>query len=220
MGLPILKSKQRESLGKSSTKKIRLEKLTPGVIYGMNQENRHVVIDSRDLDRIFRSEKKGRNVTMQIEIESPDGKVDHEHVMAYQIQRNALTRNLDHIDFIRVTDNVKVRASVPIILEGNSPGVKMGGILVQKLRQLVIKCLPQAIPEYIAVDMTKLKVNDFFKVKNLQFDGIEIISNVEDTIVRIAAPRNLIEDGFSDDETESDGSQTSSDTTETSSDAE
>jgi large subunit ribosomal protein L25 len=203
MGLPILKSKQRDGLGKSSTKKIRLKKLTPGVVYGLKQENRHVVIDSRDLDRLFRSEKQGRNVIMQLEIETLDGKVDHEQVMAYQIQRNTLTRNLDHIDFIRVSDTSMVRATVPILLEGRSPGIKMGGVLVQNLRQLVIKSLPQSIPEAIVVDMTKLKINDFFKVKDLGLDGVEIISNRDDTIVRITAPRNMVEDNFSEDETES-----------------
>ena len=58
MGLPILKTKERTTFGKTNTKKIRYQKLTPAVIYGLDKENRHVTFDPRDIERLFRNEKK------------------------------------------------------------------------------------------------------------------------------------------------------------------
>jgi len=216
MGLPTLKTKERLTFGKSNTKKIRYEKKTPAVIYGLNKKNRHVTFDPRDIERLFRNEKNGRNTQIELDIETEKG-TEKETVLAYQIQKNAITQFIEHIDFIRTSDKVKVRAVVPVELIGNAPGLKMGGVLIHKLRDIVVKCLPQDIPATIKVDMTQLKVNEFFKVKDLKLGDIEIISNNDDTIVRIAAPRTLIEESEESTETEEgedgDVSESDSDTT-------
>ena len=53
MGLPTLKTKERVTFGKASAKKLRKEGRIPSVIYGQEKEPIHVVLDPRDLERVF-----------------------------------------------------------------------------------------------------------------------------------------------------------------------
>ena len=93
MGLPILKTQQRLKFGKSSSKKIRASGLVPAVIYGEKQDPVHISFDPRDIQRLFRNEKKGRNTVITIEIENEKKKLT-ETVMTYQLQINPITRML------------------------------------------------------------------------------------------------------------------------------
>lgn len=193
MGLPTLKTKERTHFGKSSAKKLRCQGLTPAVVYGEKKDPVHVILNPRDIERLFRNEEKGRNTLITLEIEG-EKKTQTESVMVYQIQKNAITQFIEHVDFIRVLEKTAIRAIVPVSLVGSAPGLKMGGVLIHKLREIVIKCLPQDIPVSFDVDMTQLKVDEFFKVKDLNLGDITIISNLDDTIVRIAAPRTVVEE--------------------------
>jgi large subunit ribosomal protein L25 len=193
MGLPTLKTKERTTFGKSSTKKLRYQGLIPAVIYGEDKEAIHVVFELRDIQHLFRTEENGRNTIIELEIETKK-ETKKETVLTYQMQNNAITRTIEHIDFIRISDKTKIRATVSVELEGSAPGIKLGGVLIHQLREVVIKCLPQNIPSSIKVDMSKLDINDFIKVKDLNLGEISLITSLDDTIVRIAAPRTLVEE--------------------------
>lgn len=192
MGLPTLKTKERVTFGKASAKKLRKEGRIPSVIYGQEKEPIHVVLDPRDLERVFRKNEKGKNTMIELEVETEKG-TKKEIVLTYQIQSDAITRAIEHIDFIRTSDKTKISAVVPIELEGQATGLKMGGVLIHKLREIVIKSLPQDIPVSIKVDIGTMNIGDFFKVKDLTLGSISIVSNIDDTIVRIAAPRTAVE---------------------------
>ena len=47
---------------------------------------------------------------------------------------------------------------IPVKLTGTSPGVKMGGKLVQKLRKLRVKALPKDMPQAVEVSIAKMEV--------------------------------------------------------------
>lgn len=215
MGLPTLKTKERVTFGKASAKKLRKEGRIPSVIYGQEKEPIHVVLDPRDLERVFRKNEKGKNTMIELEVETEKG-TKKEIVLTYQIQSDAITRVIEHIDFLRTSDKTKIRAVVPIELEGQAPGLKMGGVLIHKLREIVIKSLPQDIPASIKVDIGTMNVGDFFKVKDLTLGSISIVSNIDDAIVRIASPRTAveIEESLAEDTEEEEGEGAVSETEE------
>jgi large subunit ribosomal protein L25 len=80
---------------------------------------------------------------------------------------------------------------IPVKLTGTSPGVKIGGKLVQKLRKLRVKALPKDMPQFVEVNISKLEVGKSVGVGELQFDNFKITNNADDTIVSVTMSRAL-----------------------------
>jgi large subunit ribosomal protein L25 len=95
------------------------------------------------------------------------------------------------IDFLELFDDKPVSLNVPIKLTGTSPGVKMGGKLVQKLRKLKVNALPGDIPQYIEVSLEPLEVGKSTRVGQIKLDNARILNNADDTIVSVIMSRAL-----------------------------
>ena len=58
--------------------------------------------------------------------------------------------------------------TIPVHYEGNSRGVRNGGVLRKTYRTLRVKALPKNLPDYVVAEITKLKIGD-----KLYITGIE-----------------------------------------------
>jgi large subunit ribosomal protein L25 len=96
-----------------------------------------------------------------------------------------------HVDFLELDEKKPVVMQIPVKLTGTSPGVKIGGKLVQKLRKLRVKALPKDMPQYVEVSISKLDVGKSVGVGSLKFDNFSITNNPEDTIVSVTMSRAL-----------------------------
>ena len=183
----------RTKFGKSEKKKLKKEGLTPGIIYGSENEPLAISFDPRTFEKIFRKKEAGVNTIVNIVIDGD--KKTTERVMTHIVDRNAISRNIEHIDFIRVDEKRELTATVPIVLNGSAPGLKTGGMLIQKIYSLKVRCLPSNIPNSIDIDMSKLELGEFIRVKD--YDTKEqfkfLINDNNETIVRIASPRKIEE---------------------------
>src|SRR5258708_39035301 len=75
------------------------------------------------------------------------------------VQRHPYKNAIVHVAFQRVEDNQKIRISIPLHFVGAavSPGGKTQGGLVSPMRPaLAVSCLPNDLPEFIAVDLSCL----------------------------------------------------------------
>ena len=82
-----------------------------------------------------------------------------------------------------------MRVEVPIYFEGKAKGVKEGGVLLMDRRVLSVKCLPTAIPEKIAVDISELAIGDSIHINELKLpSGVECSHDVNFSIVSVVAP--------------------------------
>ena len=96
-----------------------------------------------------------------------------------------------HVDFLELDEKKPVVMLIPVKLTGTSPGVKIGGKLVQKLRKLRVKALPKNMPQYVEVSISNLDVGKSVGVGSLKFDNFTITNNPEDTIVSVTMSRAL-----------------------------
>jgi len=72
------------------------------------------------------------------------------------------------VDFTRIAMDQLLTIEVPLILKGKPVGVsEEGGVLDQYVKVLKIQCLPDAIPDQIEADVTALKKDVKFTVKDL-----------------------------------------------------
>jgi large subunit ribosomal protein L25 len=106
-------------------------------------------------------------------------------------QFHPLTEEVIHVDFFQLDQNKPLVMQIPVKLTGTSPGVKMGGKLVQKLRKLRVKALTKDMPQYVEVSIEPLEVGKSVRVRDLKFDKFEITNTPEDTIVSVTTSRAL-----------------------------
>lgn len=193
----ILSANYRKELKKNMVKKLRVQGEVPCVIYGNKKDPETVTVNRIEFEKALRTEFR-RNTILKLSV-NKDGKAVDEYVVTYDIERNVLTQEITHIDFLRVEKGVKVKLTVPLSFEGVAPGTKRGGVLVKKMDSVVISTLPKNIPSSINVDLSSLNIGEFVNVSNLVIGDFEILSPSSNAVVRIAAPRKAQEQQTEDD---------------------
>ncbi|WP_316848202.1 50S ribosomal protein L25/general stress protein Ctc [Pedobacter psychrodurus] len=172
----------RENVGKRDAKELRYEGKVPAVLYG-GKEQQHFAVVIADLrDVIYTPDVN----FVEIEVNGAKTKA-----IVKDTQFHPLTDVLMHIDFLQLFDEKEIVMEIPVKLAGTSPGVKMGGKLIQKLRKLRVKALPANMPQNVEVSIEKLEVGSLVRVRDLKGDKYVITNTPEDTIVSVAMSRAL-----------------------------
>jgi len=172
----------RENVGKRDAKELRYEGKVPAVLYG-GQTQQHLAVVIADLrDVIYTPEVN----FVEIDVNGTKTKA-----IVKDTQFHPLTDVLMHIDFLQLFDEKEIVMEIPVKLTGTSPGVKMGGKLIQKLRKLRVKALPASMPQNVEVSLEKLEVGSLFRVRDLKVENFVITNTPEDTIVSVAMSRAL-----------------------------
>ncbi len=182
----------REATGKGVARKLRSNGLIPGIIYGKNRGPQPLTVNPQDLKH-----KLSGNAIFDLDIEG-EGK---ETAMVKEVQKNVITGELKHIDFLHISMDEKIIVSVVVNMIGDAPGVKEGGVLQQLLREIEIECLPLDIPEEIEVDISNLDIGSSITVSDVEVDDdIDIITPLEEVIVTLAFPAEEEEEEEEEDE--------------------
>jgi large subunit ribosomal protein L25 len=105
-------------------------------------------------------------------------------------QRSITAGSILHVDFYEVESGVALRAHVSLHLTGNPAGVREGGVLESPLHEIEVECLPKDLPERIEVDISELKVNQSFHVRDLKLgEGVRLISNGDQVVALVKYAR-------------------------------
>tara|TARA_B100000674_G_C37780792_1_gene887090 strand:- start:231 stop:920 length:690 start_codon:yes stop_codon:yes gene_type:complete len=169
-----LNAVDRESEGKSTSRKLRREGSVPAVIYGGDQDPIRISILEKDISKA--SEIPG--FATQILNITLDGK--EQNVIVKELQRHPATQRVLHADLQRVNPDTKISISVPVRFLGEDTciGVKMhGGAISRLINDIDITCLASNLPEYLEVDISELDVGDSIFLSSLSLpEGVEIPS--------------------------------------------
>jgi large subunit ribosomal protein L25 len=172
----------RENVGKRDAKELRYQGLIPAVLYGGKTQT-HFAVSAAELKPVIYTP-----VVHFIDITVGNVKST---AIIQDIQFHPLTEQILHVDFLELDEKKPIAIEIPIKLTGTSPGVKMGGKLVQKLRKLRIKALPKDHLDTIDVSIEGLDVGKSVRVGDLKFDKLTITNAKEDTIVSVTTSRAL-----------------------------
>jgi large subunit ribosomal protein L25 len=172
----------RENVGKRDAKELRYQGLVPAVLYGGATQT-HFAVSAADLRAVVYTP-----VVHFIDIEVAGVK---SQAIIKDMQFHPLTEQLIHIDFLLLDEKKPVTIEIPVKLTGTSPGVKVGGKLVQKLRKLRVKALPKDHLDNIEVSIEALEVGKSVKVNEIKLPNLTITNAQEDTIVSVTTSRAL-----------------------------
>ena len=172
----------RENVGKRDAKELRYEGKVPAVLYGGKEQTHFAVVITELKDAIYTPEAN----FVEIDLNGTKTKA-----IIKDLQFHPVTDVLLHVDFLQLDDAKPILMEIPIKLTGVSPGVKMGGKLVQKLRKLRVKALPKDMPQAVEVSIAKLEVGNLFRVRDLEKADYTVTNTPEDTIVSVVMSRAL-----------------------------
>ena len=172
----------RQNVGKRDAKELRYEGNIPAVLYG-GKEQTHLSVSAADLKSALYTADV---VFIELDIEGKKTRA-----IVQDAQFHPLTDQVRHVDFLELSDDKEVTVNIPVTLTGTSPGVKMGGKLVQKLRNLRVKALPNNLPQTIEVPMDGLEVGKSYRVRQVELQDAKVLNNSDDTIVSVIMSRAL-----------------------------
>ncbi|MEK7579631.1 MAG: 50S ribosomal protein L25 [Patescibacteria group bacterium] len=181
-----LQAEKREQIGKS-LKSLRKDGFLPSVVYGHKFEPIAIKIRYKDFEKVFKIAGESTLITLKIgDSEEPS--------VVKDIQRDPLTDKVIHADFYKVNLKEKIKAKIPVVLEGESDAVKAGGILLKTLNELEVEALPQDLPHEFKIDISKLQnIGDQILVKDIAVsDKVKIEADPEDIIALIQEPREEV----------------------------
>ena len=184
-----LQAEKRTPDTKGAIKTMRRQGRVPAVAYGAHESPLAVSVDEKSLQSVLHSER-GRNALMTLKV------ADETYpVLIKEIQRDAITRAILHVDFHRISLKQKIEASVPVHVKGEAPGVKLsGGVLEHIIRDIRVRCLPADIPPSLDVDVSTLQIGQSIRVKELAAPAaVEVLLDPESMIVNVVAPTVLEE---------------------------
>ena len=95
------------------------------------------------------------------------------------------------MDFLELSENTPVIATLPVRYTGSSIGVKNGGRLVTKLKTLKIKTLPKYLREFIEVDVTTLELNGNIRVQDVKLENMEVLNSARIPMASVILTRQL-----------------------------
>ncbi len=185
----------RENVGKKDAKRARRQGLVPCVLYGGQEQITFLAEERAFKDLVYSHEV----CLLNLEISGKSFKA-----LLQDIQFHPVREQILHADFLEVSDDIPVKIAIPVKLTGTSPGVLQGGKLVLKLRKLLVKGLPDNLPDFIEVSIAKLKVADAIKVEQLSVDNLEFLDPPKSIVVQVKTARNVIT-VLADDEEEEGG---------------
>ncbi len=176
----------RTELGTKYAKQLRDQGQVPCVMYGGDAPVHFYapILAFRDL--VYTAE--ARMASIELEGKAYQAVIQD---MQFHVLNDALT----HVDFIQVLDGKPVTIQVPMILTGNSRGVRNGGKLKFSLRNLKVKGLINDLPSSIEHDITELRIGQAIRVADVKAGKpYEILNSDNTVVVSIAMSRNAVAD--------------------------
>jgi large subunit ribosomal protein L25 len=165
-GVMTIEVQPRQETGTNSNRRLRSRGQIPAVVYGgAGKDSVPIHVDRRRLVELLRS-GGGDNAVFLLKLSSTG---QERHAMIRDMQLDPITREIVHLDFLRVVMTEKVRVQVAIELSGTAYGVKTeGGVLDFSHREVHVECLPGDIPKKIELDVSDLHLGQHLSVADLR----------------------------------------------------
>jgi large subunit ribosomal protein L25 len=175
-----LDASPRTVIGKK-VKILRAAGVVPAIMYGKDVEPTAIQLDDRETDKLL--SQAGASTLIDLKI----GKNTHK-VIFRAVQRDPITMQLIHVDFLQVAMDVSIRTYIPLELVGEAPAVKdLGGVLVTGISEIEVEALPSDLIDRITVDLDVLReMDDAITVGDL-FAGkdVKVLTDAEETVARM-----------------------------------
>lgn len=173
---------KRANLGRTAAQELRNQGMVPGVLYGGTEQVSFYAPAYLFNPLIFTPDVYEVELNIEGTIYT---------AILQDKQFHPVNDSLIHVDFLEITPEKIIKVAIPIRLQGVSEGQKVGGKLVQTLRNLRVQGQAKFIPEYIALDITALELGKSIKVKSIITENLTVLDPESNPVATITIPRAL-----------------------------
>lgn len=184
----------RSLQGTGASRRLRATGRVPGIIYGGEEPAKNVEFDHNGLLLQLKQEAFHASILSM----NVDGK--KQRVLLRDVQMHPWRQLVLHVDFQRVSANKKIHMKVPLhfINAEIAPGVKTGGGIVSHvMNEIDITCLPDALPEFIEVDLQTLEIGQAVHLADLKIPGgvesVQLARGDNAVVATVQIPRAIVE---------------------------
>jgi large subunit ribosomal protein L25 len=194
-----LEASVRDSVRKKSAlNSMRKEGSVPGILYG-GEINTNIAVNEIAFGKLINTPEVH---IVELNIEGKKVKAVIRDVQFHPVSDKPI-----HIDFYEVFEDKAMTMGIPVRVVGNSIGIKNGGKRSDKLRKLVLKALPNDMPDVVEVDITKLKIGQSIKVQDISIENVELLDTPNAVVVAVKTSRVAVT--TDDEEEEEEGAEAS-----------
>ena len=169
---------------KGANNRLRMSGRVPGVLYGSKVEPTALSVDAKEFLKATKTHS-GMNVMVDLAVEGGESGL----AFIRDYQADPFKRDFTHVDFQAISLDEPIEIEVPILITGDSHGVKEGGVLVQQRHTLHIKAKPNDIPDSIEIDITELDINDTIHANDIALpSGVEFPHTSNYAVVAVVPP--------------------------------
>ena len=196
---------KRESVGKSSSKALRNAGQIPCVLYG-GEGPIHFSAPELAFSKLVYTSNA---YTVVIAL----GEKEQFSAIMQDIQFHPVTDKILHIDFYQLFEDKQISIDIPVKLNGNAIGVRLGGNLQRNKRKLRVKALPTNLPDKIEIDISELNIGDKVYITELSNENYEFLHPDNTVVCQVRRARAAMalatedEEGEEGDETSEEGAE-------------
>jgi large subunit ribosomal protein L25 len=186
-----LKAQERETVGTTAAVRLRRDGVIPGVIYGRGKKPHAIAVPEREL-RAALSGPHGRHAILDVTLAGQ--KTSHASILK-DFQVDPIRGRITHFDLHEVRLDQPITAQVGVELVGESPGVKVGGVLSALVREVSVEALPLEMPDRVELDISGAEIGATLRVADLVApEGAKLLDDPDTVVVTVAAPRVEVEE--------------------------
>lgn len=154
--------------------------MIPGVIYGQ-KEPVHFTVSEKELGKLVYTPHV---YLIQLSING-----DSYLCTMKDIQFHPVTDKILHVDLLEINEKEPIKIRIPVKLEGFAEGVQQGGKLKLETRRPLVRGLVNDLPDELKVDVTRLSLGKSIKIKDLTFEGLELLDNKDAVVASVKLTR-------------------------------
>jgi large subunit ribosomal protein L25 len=182
MGHISLNAQERTEFGDGPARRLRRKGFVPGVVYQPGSPSLALSLPDRELRRAL---AEGRTAVIDLTIDGSGARP----VLLKDWDLHPVRGNVLHVDFQEVDLTVEVEAPVSVVLVGVPAGVKEGGVLDQTLREIVVRALPDTLPDHLEIDVSEMDIGSSTSVADITAPpGVTIVTEPEIVVASVVAP--------------------------------
>ncbi|MER3454832.1 MAG: 50S ribosomal protein L25 [Acidimicrobiia bacterium] len=176
----------RSGTGKGAARAARRQRLVPAIVYGSGIDPITVVVNRKEVHRALSTEA-GRNVLVELELEGSSKPI---LTIPREIQKESLTDEYLHIDFLAIRHDTKIHTEVPVVLEGRAPAVSKGFVIETHLTSVEIECLPANVPAHLEAPAAMLEnPGDTIKAMDIELpENVTLVTDPEEVVASLSLP--------------------------------
>lgn len=189
-----LQAAPRARSGSGRLKQMRREGWLPSVIYGKGTENINLKVDAKTFTELL-AHSSSENILINLEIEGQGTRL----AFLQSVQHDSLSGITLHADFRAIDEKTEITAHIPTHLNGESAGVKAGGLIEQYVHAIEITCLPNDLPETIEVNINHLAIGDSLHIGDITYPkGVTPTHAADVVVAHVGKPAGAVSESAAD----------------------